>query len=195
MYCRECGEKLTLRFCENEGLVPYCSKCESYMFPEFPIAVSMVVTNRAQDKILLAKHVEDDDFILFAGYVKKGENVEKTIPREIREELSLDVVKAKYMSSRYHARKDVLMLNFIVVVEEKPFKLAEAEIAEARWCSPEEALKLVSNQKSPKRRGFLFIRTKSEHWGKTDTEQMGLRKKSLRKKFRNDFFYYHIFCC
>ena len=67
MYCRECGEKLTLRFCENEGLIPYCAKCRSYMFPQFPVAVSMVVTNRAQDKILLAKHVEDEDFILFAG--------------------------------------------------------------------------------------------------------------------------------
>ena len=44
------------------------------MFPQFPVAVSMVVTNRAQDKILLAKHVEDEDFILFAGYIKKGEN-------------------------------------------------------------------------------------------------------------------------
>ena len=73
MYCRECGEKLTLRFCENEGLIPYCAQGRAYMFPQFPVAVSMVVTNRAQDKILLAKHVEDDDFILFAGYVKKGE--------------------------------------------------------------------------------------------------------------------------
>ena len=143
MYCRECGEKTTLRFCENEGLIPYCEKCQSYMFPQFPIAVSMVVTNRAQDKILLAKHVNDDDFILFAGYIKKGENVEKTIPREIKEELGLEVVKAKYMSSRYHARKEVLMLNFLVVVEDTPIKLAEEEVAEARWCAPEEALQLI----------------------------------------------------
>ena len=113
------------------------------MFPHFPIAVSMVVTNRAQDKILLAKHLEDDDFILFAGYIKKGENAEKTIPREIKEELGLDVVKAKYMSSRYHAKKDVLMLNFIVVVEDKPIKLQESELAEARWCTPEEAVRLI----------------------------------------------------
>ncbi len=143
MYCRECGEKLSLRFCENEGLIPYCSKCEAYMFPQFSVAASMVVTNRAQNKILLAKHVEDDDFILFAGYIKKGENAEKTVPREIKEELGLDVIKMKYMSSRYHAKKDVLMLNFLVVVDEKPLKLAEAEIAEARWCSPEEAVALI----------------------------------------------------
>lgn len=113
------------------------------MFPQFRIAVSMVVTNRAQDKILLAKHVEDDDFILFAGYIKKGENAEKTIPREIKEEIGLDVVKAKYTSSRYHTRKDILMLNFIVVVEDKPIKLNTDEIAEARWCSPDEAIALI----------------------------------------------------
>lgn len=143
MYCRECGQKLTLRFCENEGLIPYCDKCEAYMFPQFSVAVSMVVTNRAQDKILLAKHVEDDDFILFAGYMKKGENAEKTIPREIKEELGLNIVKTKYMSSRYHAKKDVLMLNFIVIVEDGNIKLQEDEIAEARWCSFEEAIQLI----------------------------------------------------
>ena len=143
MYCRECGQKLTLRFCENEGLIPYCGSCQAYMFPQFPIAVSMVVTNREQDKILLAKHVEDDDFILFAGYIKKGENAEKTIPREIKEELGLDVVKWKYMSSRYHSKKEILLLNFIVIVEDKPIKLKEDEVAEARWCTPKEAVELI----------------------------------------------------
>lgn len=143
MYCRECGQKLSLRFCENEGLIPYCDKCESYMFPQFSVAVSMVVTNRAQDKILLAKHVEDEDFILFAGYIKKGENAEKTIPREIKEELGMNVVKTKFMSTRYYQKKDVLMLNFIVIVEDSPIKLKTDEIAEARWCSHEEALRLI----------------------------------------------------
>ena len=143
MFCRQCGEKLSLRFCENEGLVPYCNTCEKYIFPQFSVATSMVVTNRTQEKVLLAKHVEDEDFILFAGYVKKGETVEKTVPREIKEELGLNVIKAKYMSSRYHARKEVLMLNFIVVVEDMPIKLNVAEIAEARWCTPEEAVALI----------------------------------------------------
>jgi NAD+ diphosphatase len=90
--------------------------------------------------------VEDDDFILFAGYVKKGENAEKTIPREIKEELGLNVVKAKYMSSKYHAKKDVLMLNFIVIVEDGPIRLQQDEIAQARWCSPEEALQLIRKE-------------------------------------------------
>ena len=143
MYCKNCGQKLTLRVCENEGLIPYCDRCADFMFPLFPVAVSMVVTNRTQDKILLAKHVGDEDFILFAGYVKKGENAEKTVPREIKEELGMNVVKAKYNGSRYHAQKEILMLNFIVIVEETPVKLKTDEIAEARWCSIDEALALI----------------------------------------------------
>ena len=46
-------------------------------------------------------------------------------------------------------------------------------------------------QKSLETSGFLFIRTKNEHWAKADTEQMRLRKKSLRKKFVMTFFYYN----
>ena len=52
-------------------------------------------------------------------------------------------MKAKYTSSRYHALKDVLMLNFIVVVEDMPIKIAKDEIAEARWCTFDEALQLI----------------------------------------------------
>ena len=46
MYCMDCGEKLTLRFLGNVGLVPYCPKCEKFKFPYFPVAVSMSGVNR-----------------------------------------------------------------------------------------------------------------------------------------------------
>lgn len=143
MFCRDCGEKLTLRFLENEGLVPYCTKCESFKFPFFPVAVSMTVVNRSEDKILLARHVGEDDYTLLAGYIKKGENAEKTIPREIREETRLTAIKWRYYASRYHEAKDVLMLNFIVTVEDGEIALNPQEIAEAHWCSFAEAKELI----------------------------------------------------
>lgn len=142
MFCRNCGEKLTLRFKENEGLVPYCDKCAEFKFPYFPVAVSMTVVNRAENKILLAKHADEEAFTLIAGYVKKGESAEKTIPRELKEETRLTAIKWRYYSSRYHGEHDVLMLNFIVTADEETPVLNE-ELAEARWCSLEEARELI----------------------------------------------------
>ena len=130
MYCRDCGKKLGLRFLANEGLVPYCDGCGKFKFPFFPVAVSMVVVNREENRILLAKHVGDEDFKLFAGYIKKGE------------ETSLAAVKWKYLGSRYHEAKDILMLGFLVVAEDGQITLNE-EVEEARWCNAEEAKEII----------------------------------------------------
>lgn len=143
MYCRDCGTKLALRFLENEGLVPYCPTCGKFKFPFFPVAVAMTVINRASDKVLLAKHVGDEDYTLIAGYIKKGENVEKTIPRELKEETNLQAVKWRYYGSRFHPDRDVLMLNFIVTVEEKNEIALNEELSEVRWCTAEEARNLI----------------------------------------------------
>ena len=142
MYCRDCGTKLTLRFLENEGLIPYCEQCGAFKFPFFPVAVSMTVVNRAENKILLARHTGDEDFKLFAGYIKKGESAEKAIPRELREETSLTAIKWRYHASRYHDAKDVLMLNFIVTADESEIVLND-EIEEARWFTLDEAKKNI----------------------------------------------------
>ena len=142
MFCRDCGEKLALRFVENEGLVPYCPKCEKFKFPFFPVAVAMVVVNRAENEILLARHVGDNDFKLFAGYVKKGESAEKAIPRELREETNLSAIKWRYLGSRYHDAKNILMLGFIVTAQETDIQLNE-EIEEVRWCKPDEAREII----------------------------------------------------
>ena len=142
MYCRDCGAKLSLRFLENEGLIPYCEHCGAFKFPYFPVAVSMTVVNRAENKILLAKHTGEESYKLFAGYIKKGENAEKAIPRELKEETHLTAIKWRFHASRYHEAKDVLMLNFIVTAEEGDIVLND-EIEDARWFTPEEAKEYV----------------------------------------------------
>ncbi len=143
MYCTVCGEKLTLMFKQDEGLVPYCNKCAEYRFPRFATAVSMVVTNRTKDKILLAKHLNNEDYILFAGYIKKGETAEKAVTREFKEETRLDTVKFKYMGSRYHEPKNVLMLNFLIMAENGEVSLDANELAEAVWFDPDKALEAI----------------------------------------------------
>lgn len=146
MYCPVCGEKLALYLHDQEGLIPYCKHCGEFRFPQFAVAVSMVVTNRAKDKILLAKHVNQDDFILIAGYVKKGETAEKTVTREFKEETKLNVVKYKYMSSLYHEPHNVLMLNFLVMAENGDITKDSSEISETRWFTFDEALAAIRKE-------------------------------------------------
>ena len=143
MFCTECGEKLTLMFKADEGLVPYCKKCAEYRFPRFATVVGMVVTNREKDKILLAKHKGGEDYILFAGYIKRDETAEKAVTREFKEETKLDAVKFKYLSSRYHEPRNVLMLNFIMVAEDGEPAIDEKEIELVKWFSFDEAMEAI----------------------------------------------------
>lgn len=143
MFCTECGEQLTLMFKSEEGLVPYCKKCGEYRYPQTSTAVLMIVTNREKNKILLAKHAGQEDFIAFAGYVKKGETAEKTVTREFKEETKLDVVKYRYLSSRYHEQKNVLMLGFVVMAENGEPVPAANELDEVRWFDIEQARETI----------------------------------------------------
>ncbi len=143
MYCVECGEKLSLVFNHREGLVPFCKKCNEYRFPQFATAVSMVVTDRNKEKILLARHKGQSDFILFAGYIKKGETAEKAVTREFKEETKLNTVKYKFMSSRYHEPRNVLMLNFLSMAENGEPEIDAEEIDEIKWFTFDEALQAI----------------------------------------------------
>ena len=54
-YCMHCGHKLEDKYLKDEGMIPYCPACREFRFPVFNTAVSMIVTNRERDRILLIK--------------------------------------------------------------------------------------------------------------------------------------------
>ena len=76
MHCQECGTKLIEKELENEGIVPFCPSCGQFRFPLYNVAVSMIVIDESNDKILLIKQYGKPSFILVAGYVNKGEQLE-----------------------------------------------------------------------------------------------------------------------
>ena len=133
-------------FRSDEGLVPYCKHCDEFRFPRFASAVIMVAFNRAKDKVLLAKHKGQEDYILFAGYIKKGETAEKAVSREFKEETKLDAVKFKYLSSRYHEPKNILMLGFVLIAENGEPLPDYNELEEVKWFTVDEALKIIKKQ-------------------------------------------------
>jgi NADH pyrophosphatase NudC (nudix superfamily) len=95
---------------------------------------------------LLAKHLGQDDYILFAGYVRKGETAEKAVTREFKEETKLNTVKFKYMSSRYHEPRNVLMLNYLIIAENGTPIIDSTEIDSVEWFSFDDALNVVRKQ-------------------------------------------------
>jgi NAD+ diphosphatase len=141
-HCIACGDKLTLKFLEGEGLIPYCNTCQEFKFPVFSCAISTVIVNRDFDKILLVK--KTDDFLLLAGFVKKGEDAEATLIREAKEEANINIIKYKFMRTRYYEKSNVLMLNYISVADNTDI-LIKDELSEAKWFSFEEAKQAVKS--------------------------------------------------
>lgn len=57
----------------------------------YNVAVSMVVINEQTGEILLIKQYGRPHFILVAGYVNRGEQLEHAVSREIKEETGMTV--------------------------------------------------------------------------------------------------------
>lgn len=136
-YCSECGHALIDKELDYEGIIPYCTNCSAFRFPVFNTACSMIVQNESKDKILLIKQYGRPDYILVAGYVSQGENLEHTVAREIREELNLETTSIVFNASEYYQRSNTLMVNFAVTV--KGDVQDNHEIDDWDWFSIEEA--------------------------------------------------------
>ena len=142
-FCRMCGTKLEIRELENEGMIPYCPKCEAFRFPQYNVAVSMITVNEATDEILLIQQYGRPSYVLVAGYVTKGESMEDAVRREIREETGMTVDHMKFNRSQYFEKSDTLMCNFTAYVKDDSELHANYEIDSYKWFSREEAAKNI----------------------------------------------------
>ena len=137
-YCMHCGTKLIRKYLQDEGDIPFCTTCNEFRFPVFNTAVSMIVTDETNDRILMIRQYGGDEYILVAGYINKGEDAEDAAVREVKEEMDLDVVGVHFNHSHYFAPSNTLMLNFTAIVEEgEPHP--NSEIDAWKWFSVGEA--------------------------------------------------------
>ena len=115
-YCSQCGTALIEKELKNEGIIPFCPSCGEYRFPVFNTAVSMIVINQKEKKILLIKQYGKDAYILVAGYVNRTENLEDAVRREIREETGMEVTELHFNRSSFFEPSNTLMCNFTAYV-------------------------------------------------------------------------------
>lgn len=153
-YCIACGSKLTERELKDEGLVGYCQSCDSFQFDPFNCAVSCIILNPKQDKILLVKQYGLDHYRFVAGYINKGENAQECIKREIKEELDQEVIRMEFNDTAYFSRSNTLMINFIVTLANEDVSNHNHEIDQADWFTYKEAKEFVL----PNSLAELFLR-------------------------------------
>lgn len=159
-HCIECGQELVMRECEHEGMIPYCSQCEQFRFPIFNTAVSMIVLNEMEDKILMIQQYGRASNILVAGYVNKGESAEVALLREMREEIGRDIIKYRYMKSEYFDKSNTLIWNFAVVIDSENLEdVSDWEVDYAQWFGFEEALVNVKQDSLAQRFLQYFMKT------------------------------------
>ena len=142
-YCVTCGTKLEEKFLEKEGMIPYCSTCEDFCFPTFSTAVSAIIFNQTEDKILLIQQYGTPNFRLIAGYLNKGEAAEPALLRELQEEVGVSVASYRFNKSEYYERNNTLMLNFACKVSSEVLTCDKDEIDYAEWFSIAQARKKI----------------------------------------------------
>lgn len=142
-YCAECGTELIEKELENEGYVPFCQYCQKYRFPQYNVAMSAIVYDELEEKILLIQQYGNPNHILVAGYVGRGETVEAAVVREVKEETNLDVVSIQFNASQFYEKNNVLMLNFACRIKEAAALNCNHEIDQAAWFSPALARDII----------------------------------------------------
>ena len=138
-HCFDCGAELIEKELEGEGIVPYCPQCQQFRFPMYNVAVSMIVIDQQTGEILLIKQYGRPSFILVAGYVNRGEQVEHAVSREIKEETGMTVSHIKFNRTCFFEPSNTLMCNFTAYVKDSSELSPNSEIDSYKWFSPEDA--------------------------------------------------------
>lgn len=138
-FCDQCGTRLVLREQPEDGPRPWCPECQAWHYPVFNVACSMIVYHPDGRRILNIDQYGKQG-ILVAGYVSRGDNLEETVRREVREETGLELSRISYNASRFFGPSNTLMVNFACTARDVSVRLNPGEVDEFRWEPVEDVL-------------------------------------------------------
>ena len=138
-FCPNCGQELIPRSLGDEGLVPWCERCDRPWFDTFSSCIIVAVMNEKGQVLLQRETRRPTMEVLVAGFIKPGETAEDTVRREIAEETSLTATSLRYIASYPHMNGDMLMLGYCAQAEGEA-RPASGEVFSSRWCTLDEAI-------------------------------------------------------
>ena len=139
-YCPHCGNKLIKKEIGDEGLIPFCEKCNVPLWDMFTTSIIAAVVNEENEVALLRQnYVSTSSYVCVAGIMKIGESAEETVIREVKEEIGLDVTKINFIQSYPYEKKEMLMLGYKAVVKKSDF-IISGEVDSVKWVKFENAL-------------------------------------------------------
>jgi NAD+ diphosphatase len=142
-YCPHCGTKLICKEIGDEGMIPFCDKCNIPLWDMFTTSVIAAVVNEYGEVALLRQnYVSTTKYVCVAGIMKIGESAEETVIREVKEEIGQDVKNLEFISSYPYEKREMLMLGYKATVNKKDFKLS-CEVDSVEWVKYENALSLL----------------------------------------------------
>ena len=143
IHCPYCGNKLESKEIGDEGLIPYCFKCNIPLWDMFTTSIISAVINENNEIALLKQnYVSQTKYVLVAGIMKLGESAEDTTKREIKEELGLDVKSLEFIKTYPYEKKEMLMIGYKANVIKSEFRISE-EVDSAIWVKLDNALNLL----------------------------------------------------
>jgi len=142
-YCPYCGSKAIGKEIGDEGVIPYCEKCETPLWDMFTTSIIAAVVNEYDEIALLRQdYVSTTKHVCVAGIMKIGESAEDTVIREVKEEIGQDVEQLEFIHSYPYDKREMLMLGYKATVKKKEFQLS-GEVNSVQWVKLEDAPALL----------------------------------------------------
>ena len=131
-YCGRCGSATRQHATD---LALECAACAALFYPRIsPCVIGLVVDGA---RCLLAKHTRSKSqrYSCLAGFIEVGESAEQAFVREVREEVGIEVVNLRYVTSQNWPYPSQLMLGYIADYAGGDIAVDGVEIEHADWFS------------------------------------------------------------